>query len=433
MVGPLRNYGLLLLVLLVAGGIGAAVIMFFLIGKYLKPVQLLTRGAQRIADGDFEHTIASKTGDELQTLAQQFNTMAGTLKESYADLEQKVADRTEEVRRSEERYRSLFEESRDAIFLSDQGVVIAANEAALELFGFTREQAIGSNVGDRYADPEDQERFRREIEQEGSVRDFEVQLLKHDGTVMDCLLTATRRRSDTGEVTAELQGLVRDITERKRAEETLMQQTRELAVLEERNRMAREIHDTLAQGFTGIVLQLEAADQVLEGRAEEAADHLTRAKNVARESLQEARRSVWGLVPHALEETTLEDALRQRVAQVNATGPEKATFRTSGQPRVLPSDVQTAILRICQESLSNATRHAKAGDVAVTLSFDKAEVRLEVQDNGVGFDIDAARSEDGSGFGMVGMEQRASLLGGTISVNSVKGQGTTVEARVPVD
>lgn len=196
--------------------------------------------------------------------------------------------------------------------------------------------------------------------------------------------------------------------------------------------MAREIHHTLAQGFTGIVLQLEAADQVLGGRAEEVGDHLTRAKGLARESLQEARRSVWGLVPHALEESTLEDALRQRVEQVNATGPEKATFRTSGQPRVLPSDVQAAILRICQESLSNATRHAKAGDVAVTLSFDNAEVRLEVQDNGMGFDIDTVRSTDGSGFGMLGMEQRANLLGGTFSVQSAKGRGTTVEARVPV-
>ena len=158
-VGPLRNYGLLLLVLLVVGGVVAIAAIFFLTGRYLRPIQLLTRGAQRVASGDFEHTIVAGTGDEIQTLAYQFNTMASSLKESYASLEQRVADRTEELRLSEERYRGLFEESRDAIFVSDQGTVIAANEAALELFGFTREEAIGSNVGDRYANPEDQERF----------------------------------------------------------------------------------------------------------------------------------------------------------------------------------------------------------------------------------------------------------------------------------
>lgn len=555
-VGPLRNYGLLLLVLLVVGGAVAAVTMFFFIGRSLKPVQLLTQGAQRIADGEFEHTIEARTGDEIQTLARQFNTMAGTLKESYADLEQKVADRTEELGRSEERYRRLFEESRDAIFVSEQGVVVAANQAALGLFAFTLEEAIGSDVADRYANPDDRERFREQIELTGSVRDFEVKLLKHDGTVMDCLLTATRHLSEDGDhggalqclvrdvterkkaeqalreteerfrrlvedaadgffvmtpdgkivdvnqmasqqfgfsrdelvelsatdvyvtcgdtepadmyqltrpeepITLEGEGrrkdgstfpvevrldrielaglqhmfaLVRDITERKEAENTQVQQMRELAVLEERNRMAREIHDTLAQGFTGIVLQLEAADQALEGPAAEVADHLVRAKGLARESLQEARRSVWGLVPHALEHDTLEEALRKRVEQVNASGPARASFRLSGPPRVLPADAQAAVLRICQESLTNATRHANAGDVAVDLSFDSTEVRLRVQDDGRGFDIDEVKANHKNrGFGLLGMEQRVRLLGGTFSIKSQKGHGTTVEVQVPV-
>ena len=245
-VGPIQDRSWLLLALLVAGGVITGLLIYFAIGRILKPVKALTRGAQRIAGGDFGHTISANTGDEIQALAEQFNTMAGELKESYEDLEQKVAERTEELAQSEERYRTLFEESRDAIFVSLKGKVVATNQAALDLFGFTLEESIGSDVGDRYVDPADQERFRQEVQRRGFVRDFEVKLTKKDGTQMDCLLTASRRLSKDGGTPGEIQGLVRDITERRKAEEALLQQMQELAVLEERNRMAREIHDTLA-------------------------------------------------------------------------------------------------------------------------------------------------------------------------------------------
>ena len=216
--------------------------------------------------------------------------MAYALKESYAGLEQRVAARTEELRESEERYRALFEESQDAIFISSQGIVVAANQAALDLFGFTRQEVIGLDVGERFVDPADRDRFRQEVAEKGFAREFEVKLRKKDGTELDCLLTATRRHAPHAQDESgggEVQGIVHDITERKQAEEALFQQTRELAVLEERNRMAREIHDTLAQGFTGIVLQLEAAEQALDERPTEVPDHLSLAKNLAREPVSE--------------------------------------------------------------------------------------------------------------------------------------------------
>ena len=229
----------------------------------------------------------------------------------------------EALKESEERYRSLFEDSRDAIFISSpQGKIIDANQAALDLFGFTREQAMGSDVRERYAELGDRERFRLEIAEKGEVRDFEVKLRKRDGTVIDCLLTATRTRAPDGSTGAGVQGMVRDITERKRAEETFYQQTRELAVLEERNRMAREIHDTLAQGFTGIVIQMEAAEQALDGSPSAVPDHLDRAKKLARESLQEARRTVWDLVPRVLEGRPLEAALQEEADRFPAGGQE---------------------------------------------------------------------------------------------------------------
>ena len=245
---------------------------------------------------------------------------------------------------------------------------------------------------------------------------------------MDCLLTATRQLDAEGN-SLGVMGIIHDITERKQAEQTM----RELAVVEERNRMAREIHDTLAQGFTGIVLQLEAAEQVLDGGHAEVGGHLDRAKNLARESLQEARRSVWDLLPKSLEERSLDAAIQHAVDSWADQGHEAASFTLSGDQRELPPEVQTALLRICQESLANVRRHARATEVRVELRSYREETCLGVKDNGQGFNLAEVKARGGhGGFGLAGMEQRASILGGTLSVQSQRGKGTLVEVRIPL-
>ena len=149
--------------------------------------------------------------------------MAEQLKGSYEQLGQRVAERTEELTASELRYRALFEESRDAIFVSStEGKIVAANQAALELFDFPLEEAIGSDIGDRFVDPVERDRFREAIGQSGSVKDFELRLSKRDGTQMDCLLTATRRLDQAGQY-GGLLGAIRDITQRKLAGQALLE------------------------------------------------------------------------------------------------------------------------------------------------------------------------------------------------------------------
>ena len=334
----------------------------------------------------------------------------------------------ERLRESEERYRTLFEDSRDAIFIgSRNGKVVDANQAALELFGLTRDEAIGSEVGDTFADPTDRERFRAEIGRTGYVRNFEVRLLKKDGTEMYCLLAASRQFDAQGN-SLGVRGIIHDITERKRAEDTL----RGLAVLEERNRMAREIHDTLAQGFTGTVLQLEAAEQAMEVSPTQIEEHLGRAKNLARESLQEARRSVWDLLPRALEERSIEAALHQLVDRWADDGPENASFSISGEKREVSANIQVALLRICQESLTNIRRHARATTVKVDLAFYPDCTSLGVHDDGKGFKFEKVKAKGRqSGFGLSGMEQRTHLVGGTFTVKSHEGAGALVEVRIP--
>ena len=227
--------------------------------------------------------------------------------------------------------------------------------------------------------------------------------------------------------------MVRDITESKLAEAEALQQTREVAVLEERNRMAREIHDTMAQGFTGIVLQMEAAEQSMETSPGELPEHLNRARTLARDGLQEARRSIWGLMPQALEHSTLDEALQEEVRRFDGEGQVKIDFTLSGKRRELPPDVQTVLLRVCQESLTNIRRHAEASEVTVHLKYGAHEVLLIVKDDGVGFDLPAVQIEKkGASFGLIGMRQRAEQINGKIIIDSAKTQGTAVRLTIPI-
>ena len=220
-----------------------------------------------------------------------------------------------------------------------------------------------------------------------------------------------------------------DITERKQAEKAL----HELAVLEERNRLARDIHDTLAQGLTGIIWQLNAAARTVEGGGEQALRSLHRIRDLARDCLQEARRSVWDLRAGPLGGTTLAKALRQETENITA-GEIKTIVSVSGEERVLPSGVEVALLRICQESLANILKHARATQVSVTLAYDDSNIRFKIQDNGIGFDPDMPRRQDreGGGFGLINMRERARLLGGELAVRSEPGRGTLVEATLPL-
>ncbi len=562
-VGYIRNFSALLLGILVVGGILSSGLIFFTIGRILKPVKDLADGAKRIAGGDFDHTITAETGDEIQALAQQFNSMAGALKVSYAGLELRVAERTRDLRQSEERLRTVVSSAPIVLFAVDQeGMFTFSQGKGLGNLGLEQGALVGSSVYDLYRDvPEILDDIRRALAGEEPTSAVEVggltfetmyapvrgendEIVGITGVSTDIterkraedeLRTAHQRLLDIVEflpdatfviddekrviawnrALEELTGVqkqdiigqgdfayavpfygerrpalvdligvehsevesqydyverngstllaeaffpslrggvgahvrataspllddmgnrygaiesIRDITEHKETEEAL----RDLTVLEERNRMAREIHDTLAQGFTGIVLQLEAAEQGMEESPDEVPYHLRLAKSLARESLQEARRSVWNLLPHALEDRSLNVALREEVHRFGAEGHEKASWSLSGDIRQLPSDVQATLLRICQESLTNVRRHARATEVSVDLTFLPDAVCLAIQDNGAGFDPQRAGdiSQQG-GVGLTSMEQRARLVEGNFAIKSQKGKGTLIEVTIP--
>ena len=198
------------------------------------------------------------------------------------------------------------------------------------------------------------------------------------------------------------------------------------AIVAERTRFARDIHDTLAQGFTGIMMQLNAAEQRLQGDSAEARVHIEKARQLATESLEEARRSVSALRAGALSNGTLLDAMEQIGRKLTSDSGVQLETKLEGQPYALPEQCEANLLRIAQEAMTNAVRHSGTERVGVRLAYRTGSVVLEVGDSG----RDMSGAEP-SGFGVDGMRERARHIGGELQIVSDPGRGTLIVVTVP--
>ncbi|MFB7030530.1 MULTISPECIES: sensor histidine kinase [unclassified Streptomyces] len=240
------------------------------------------------------------------------------------------------------------------------------------------------------------------------------------------------------------QALYRESERRRRLIEELIATRAELAAAErhagtlaERERLAREIHDTLAQGLSSIQLLLRAAERALPPGSP-AAGHIERARRAAQDNLTEARRFVRALTPSDLEHGSLAAALERLCEPGAGAGPygpgagPRVRFSVSGTPVGLPTPYEVALLRIAQSALVNTVRHASASRAEITLSFMDASVTLDVVDDGKGFEPGSVRPSSEGGFGLPAMRSRAESLGGTFTVESAPGQGTAVAVSLPL-
>ncbi|NJL40732.1 MAG: PAS domain S-box protein, partial [Leptolyngbyaceae cyanobacterium SM1_4_3] len=452
----------------------------------------------------------------------------------------------EALQRSEAKFRAIFENSQVGIFRTrfSDGLLLDANQCHANLFGFdSPEEIIGlEHVIGYYADPSDHQHLIELLKRDREVRSFEVQMRKRDGTLFWGLFSLYLNAGDD-----YTEGVVADISDRKRAEvalqtseerlrlaltasnqglydlniktgeivvnpeyalmlgydpatfhvtkskwiESLHPDDRESAIatynacitgevpnyqaeyrlrtqdgqwkwilsvgkivawnefgepiralgvyrdiddckraeaasiLEERNRMAREIHDTLAQAFTGILAQVGAANQVLTDDLEATQAHLDLIKELARTGLSEARRSVVALRPQLLEEGSLQSALHRLVAQTRATATDTTLYdEIKGVVYALPTEVENNLLRIGQEALTNAIKHANADEIRVELVYDRDRFCLRVRDNGQGFGVGCIPCAEG--FGLLGMSERAERIGAQLTIKSQPGQGTEI-------
>ncbi|MEO3800967.1 sensor histidine kinase [Nonomuraea sp. B1E8] len=204
----------------------------------------------------------------------------------------------------------------------------------------------------------------------------------------------------------------------------LLDQARSAGVLDERHRMAGEIHDTVAQDLVALMGQIHAAARVCDGPARR---HLDQAAELARRSLSEARRSVRALRPEPLEDSRLPEAVDRMARSWSESSGVGLAVEITGTPVALAADVEAALFRIAQEALANVAKHARATRTALTLSYTDESVLLDVRDDGAGFDPQTPAD----GFGLDGMRQRVRGVGGTLAVESEPGQGTAVAVSVP--
>jgi PAS domain S-box-containing protein len=269
---------------------------------------------------------------------------------------------------------------------------------------------------------------------EGKDWDLDYRLLMPDDSVkyVHVVARATRHEPDK----LEFVGAVMDVTAARRAQEELRRareralKARFVAVLDERTRLAREIHDTLLQGFTGVALKLVAATSRLTGPPEAAAA-LRDVVSLAQKTLGDARRAVWDLRAPSLTSGDFPAAVRAAAEDCLRGTALTLEYVMEGPPRPVDPDIEAVAVRVVQEAITNALKHAAACTVRLKLSFEARGVRLSVRDDGRGFAVDPNFQAYGGHWGLLGMRERATQVRGKLRVRSTPGQGTEVALLVP--
>ena len=269
-----------------------------------------------------------------------------------------------------------------------------------------------------------------------TVKVDDMELHQPDKTV-SLEVSSTPIIDETGKINYAI-ATFQDITERKQAEKLLADYNRTLEkevtertlqlidqnILQERNRMAREIHDTLAQAFTGIVIHLASAERAMVRDSEQALTHIQTVRELAKNGLSEAKRSVEALRPQLLENSDLSKALNHIATQMSSHTDTSTVLEVMGTAYPLPVEVENNLLRIGQEAVTNAFKYAKANTIQIELIYEATQFILRVNDNGQGFDRESPCFSNG--FGFLGMRERADRIGAKLAVKSQPGKGTEV-------
>ena len=427
--------GLLVLIPL----LGAALLPAALIGltavRATRRLRDLALAARRIAAGDF-HPIptAARTGDEIEELTTQFESMARQLQSLYRALEQRVADRTRELEIVVRIARSITQtlDAREILRVSAAELPRHPRiQAAFVRLEPTQTEQLGLAAPPppewAAAAPPDPPETNSPLTSQPSPADGWVHTLPLAVADERGALLVRTAAADGAELANFLLAVAAQIG--IALENALLyRQGQARAALDERMRLAREIHDTVAQSLTGVIVHLEALEHAA-GDALAAADHRARALDLARIGLREARLSVQGLRASALDGQDLAAALAAVVARVDAAGAAAARFSVNGDAASVPAPVASELLRIGEEALTNALRHASADYLLATLRITQDHVRLVVEDDGAGID---PAEDAGAGFGLLGMRERAARLGGTLTIESQPGEGTRVQAHIPL-
>jgi nitrate/nitrite-specific signal transduction histidine kinase len=456
-----QGYRRLLFVFLAAGLIVPVFLIVLGMRQITRPIVELTSAAHEMAEGDFEQRIVARTGDELEDLAEQFNRMTAQLKELYASLEQRVADRTRELSalyqiatvgrasldleeilgRSLEQVLTVMESEMGAVHLFDEQSQIlrmavwrglpaeAISQATVVPLG----QGLVSWVyeqGEPVIVPQiaTSERRLRAFPAAGDQAYAGAPLRTKGQTLGVLSIVTLAGQSLTSEERALLAAIADQVA--VTIENTrLRAEAQQVAVLRERERLARDLHDSVTQSLYSLTLWIEAGQRSLRTRdLERIEEYLARLGEGTRQAIRDMRLLVYELRPPVLEREGLVGALRERLDAVEKRSGIEAQLLIEGQVEC-SIGMERELYHIAQEALNNVLKHAESSEVTVRLHADDGCVELEIADDGCGFDRDAVA--DKGGMGLVNMRQRAEELGGSLSILSSPGKGTRIHVSIP--
>jgi PAS domain S-box-containing protein len=377
-----------------------------------------------------------KARDELEQRVEERTAELVTIN---AQLEQEIEEHKqaeEALRTSEVRYRTLFEESRDAIFITTrEGNFVDINQYGMDLFGYSREEIIRLNIKDFYVYSDARARFQQEIEQEGFVGDYEVKFKKKDGAEMDCLLNSTVQKASDGTIQG-YQSIVRDVTDRKRAEEDIRLLTQQLIHVQEieRQKISCDLHDGLAQDLSALRIKL---DTLFDGEPDvspEKRQRVSELSKMVKKAITDVRDMAYELHPAGLDQLGLAQAAHRYCKEFSYENGLKIDFFPAGLDSIkLNFDTEITLYRLIQEGLTNVQKHAQASHVTIRLDASFPYVILCIEDNGKGFRVERTLkgSLEKKCMGLYSMMQRIAFLNGKIEIKSRLNQGTKILAQVP--
>jgi two-component system sensor histidine kinase DegS len=390
----------------------------------------------------YENPVLTRDGDERliawhnTLLRDEAGKVIATLSSGEDITEYRKAD--EALRKSERRYRDLFNSASDAIIIRDlDGNIFEVNESATELTGYTVEELTNMNIL-QFLTPESFEitmdKQKRQLEGEEASQRYELELIRKDGTraTIEAVITVV---SEDGKPAA-VQATVRDVTEQRRLRDSIRFYLQKVLVAqeEERKRVARDLHDDTSQSLLLLTHQLDAIASDSGGIIPKPTrNQLNQLHGLAVETLNNVRRYAQELRPAILDDMGMVAALEWMADQLSSEDQIEAEVQVSIPDTDLPHEVKLVLFRIAQEAVTNIKKHAEASKVVIRLESGEEKIRMTINDNGKGFEVPSPLNSVGDvgKLGIIGMLERAELLGGTLSIESNPNRGTMVSVEIP--
>ena len=393
---------------------GAIAILGIFLASYItRPIEELTKGAEEVAKGNLDYRIESKSGDEIGILTDSFNRMVEELKNSR-----------KRIKESEKRYRELFESSKDEIYvMSKDGRLIDMNKAGEELLGYTKEELLNMDAADIYEDRKDREKFIKEIEEKGFVKDYEVNYRRKDGKIITCLETASVKRDEAGNVIG-YQGLVKDVTKLREAEKRA-----ELYNSLMRHDMGNRAQ--IARGYMEVLKDTELTEE-----QKKFVDRAIKMIEESQEMTQKVRNIDRARDKHKLGRFKLDEIIEKALSSYIPHAEENGiTIEYDGKGGEVIADEMAD--DIFSNIIGNAIEHSGCSRIKISVNDEKEFYRVTIEDNGKGIPRDMkdkifkwgfrGRESRGSGLGLYLVKTIVESYGGRVELRNGKGGGATFD------